>query len=209
MDNNGLIKVSVMTGKLKGFYGVNFNPLDNAFCAKMAKKEGTVCSYCYSRRMISTFRKSCAKPFTNNAKVMSEIMHDQLLPRFMPGAYVRFLAHGELENVPQLINFFRIAKVNRDTTFALWTKRTDILFELFHDDGLAYDKPANLNIIQSSPFLNQKSPEKAPYVDAIFTVYESGDADTTADFLCNGKNCSECMHCYKEDPTDVSEILRK
>ena len=206
MKSEGIIKVSVMTGKLKGFYAINFNPLDNAFCAKMAKKEGTVCSYCYSRRMLQTFRKNCAKPFSQNALVMSEKIHDQLLPRFMPGAFVRFLSHGELENTAQLENFFRIAEVNPATRFSLWTKRSDLLFDLYADRIKL--KPTNLNIIQSSIFVNQKLDTQSPYTDALFTVYESEEADNTLDFRCNGKNCRDCMHCYNPNPKDVSEILR-
>ena len=53
------IKISKNVGKArKGFKAINFSPLTAVFCQKMAKTKGTVCEYCYSRRMLKTYRKS-------------------------------------------------------------------------------------------------------------------------------------------------------
>jgi hypothetical protein len=200
-----MVKVSKMTGKLSGLLGINFNPLDNEFCAKQAGKEGTVCEACYSRRMLATFRKMCVAPFTENAKLMSHFIPDQELPRFPVGATIRFLAHGELQNATQAMNFVRIANANPASSFAIWTKRMDIFQAGVESFGPV---PDNLQVIQSSPVLNKKE-DKHDFADKVFTVYTEEELMPQSDFPCVGNHCADCEHCYAFGGADVAELLRK
>ncbi len=196
------VHVSKMSGKLEGFRAVNFNPLTSDFCAKMSQVEGSVCSHCYSRKMISSYRKSCAKPFTANAKLMNGPVFADQLPVFKAGESVRFLAHGDMDTAIQLEGFFQIAWANPASSFTMWTKRADLVGQY------AAMKPKNLKIIQSSIRINGAD-ELAAGFDAVFTVYDDADKmpkDTVK--YCAGTNCRECMYCYKHPAGKISELLR-
>lgn len=63
---------------------------------------------------------------------------------------VRFHSFGELLNMIHLNNFVRIAKALPKTTFALWSKRIDLIKKL-------KDKPKNLILIYSTPRLDDST----------------------------------------------------
>lgn len=199
------IKVSTMTGKLAGFFAINFNPQTCHFCNKMRSIEGTVCTHCYSHKMMRTSRVNCNAAWSHNAHIMSRVLHDQELPRFPLDAVVRFLAHGDMDNVTQLINFIQIARVNPLTHFALWTKRTDLVAEAF----AVYKKPDNLTLIQSSVFIG-RAEVCQEHFNAVFTVYPKGQALPADTHHCADKKCADCMYCYADGdlPYDISEALR-
>lgn len=202
-----MIKVSTMTGKLEGFQGINFNPLVNKFCKAMAMEKGTVCEHCYSQKMLKTFRSSCVSAFTSNAEIMKEVVEDQLLPRFMPGSYVRFLAHGELETVYQALNFILIANANPKTNFAIWTKRVAAIDKAMYifDEPL----PSNLTIVQSGLYVNEDF-LKHPTAHIKFLVVDGQEpSEETGVHLCKGKKCRDCMFCYTQKAGTVVEVLRK
>ena len=196
-----MIHVSKMTGKLEGFKAVNFNPLTTRFCNRMGQTPGTVCQHCYSRKMIKTYRQSCAKLFTRNAELMDGVVLDQCIPRFQPGESVRFLAHGDMDTTAQFMSFCEICRVNPETHFTMWTKRTDIIALLQHEI------PPNLTLIQSSTHVNRPD-QKAPGFHAVFTVYDAEHELPKGTQHCNGQKCRDCMHCYRGAPTDISERLR-
>lgn len=200
------IKISTMSGKLKGFKAINFSPLTAVFCQKMAKTKGTVCEYCYSRRMLKTYRKACNAPYASNAALLSIPLKDQELPRFAIGDMVRIAAHGEIDNKIQASNLLRMVSANQLTIFGWWTKRTDILP---HAISRHIGQTKNLVLIQSSYTIN-KPDIKASGFDIVFTVYNDPSLVPEDAFICAGKKCSTCMHCYTPGVTqDVAEILRK
>ena len=45
-----MLKISTMSGKLKGFKALNTNTLSNDFCVKMynSGKNDVICTFCYS-----------------------------------------------------------------------------------------------------------------------------------------------------------------
>lgn len=206
-----MLKVSKMTGKLEGFHGVNFSSVCNLFCLSMAQDKKTVCSHCYSQKMLRTFRKGAEPTFARNASFMSVLRSEEELPSFMPGSYVRFLAHGELESATQAQNMLRLCKKNPSSFFALWTKRPYLVEEAVNAEG---GIPENLVLIQSVSMLNPKVVEKHPMFHATFAVFDKAHVqeDTESSWACNGKKCSTCMHCYTKNRVverhSIVEVLR-
>jgi hypothetical protein len=192
-----MIKVSKMTGKLEGLQGINTNPLDNKYCERMSKTE-SICKHCYSRKMVSTYRKSAAKCWSENGKELSDhILSDNEIPK-IKADYIRFHAHGELINLIHYVNFKRIAFAYPDKTFALWTKRKDIINHKLN--GL---KPDNLTLIYSNPTIDK--PIDVPQgFDKVFNVF-SKDNDS---INCAGKKCIDCLLCYNSDKKIINEVLR-
>lgn len=193
------IKVSEMSGKLKGIPAINTNTLSNDFCKKMAasdKGKNIICSGCYSVAMLSGSRKNCVPRFQNNTEALST---RPLLPREIPtlnSAWFRFSGHGELENTTHYENYCRIAEANPQTTFALWTKRKAIV------QRSDYPTPENLILIYSNPIID-KPINKAP--KGFHKVFNNvkGNGQYEAQENCTGQKCIECLACYKFGGTDV------
>lgn len=192
-----MIKVSKMSGKLEGLQGINTNPLDNTFCERMSKTE-SICKYCYSRKMIATYRKSAAKCWSDNGVILSNhIIDNEDIPQ-VKAEYVRFHAHGELINLIHYANFKKIALAYPEKTFALWSKRADII-----NDKLNGKKPDNLVLIYSNPCID-KPIEVPEGFDKVFNVFsESNDS-----INCAGKKCINCLLCYNSSEKIINEVLR-
>jgi hypothetical protein len=205
-----MIKVSEMTGKLKGVPAVNTSPLDNPFCEKMSKVEGSICSFCYSRKMVAGIRRNCRKGWKENGEVLSsgligeKTIKAMRIPEKAVNGIVRFSAHGELINEFHCWNLIQIARVHPDITFALWTKRLDIVRNCLD----VVSKPENLIIIYSNPTVDSIIPVailqvRYPFVDKVFNVI-SNDSDAVN---CGARSCATCQLCYSKDTT--SEIIEK
>lgn len=205
------VKVSEMTGKLAGVPAVNTSPLDNPFCERMAKTDA-ICSKCYSRRMVSGIRKNCREGWKDNGNILSTrlLTTDEIkalhLEEKAPHGIVRFSAHGELINYKHSYNLIKIAQIYPALSFALWTKRLDVLNEVLVEAGI--EKPNNLVIIYSNPAVDACIPvtgiqARYPFVDKIFNVI-SQDSDAVN---CGARSCATCKLCYNKDTT--SEIIEK
>lgn len=197
-----IVHVSKMTGKLEGFLAINFDPTSSKFCEKMRGTFGTICNHCYSFKAISSYRKSCAAPFRRNAELMSSVLHYSQIPRFVPGSRVRFLAHGDMDNIQQLYSFMAIANDNPEVSFTIWTKRKDLVAKV------AEARPSNMKFIQSSPYVNEPENLSTGF-DAVFTVYDNKDKMPPEHFVCSGKKCLSCMYCYSDVSGHIAELLRK
>ena len=186
------VRISTMSGKLSGFQAINTNTLSNSFCSLMRQTDA-ICSACYSAAMLSGSRKNCVPAFEHNSALLSGAL---LTARQLPvinARYFRFHGHGELINGTHLENFYRIAEHNPATTFALWTKRRDLI-----RSGRA--RPANLILIYSNPSL-QKVMRKAP---ARFDkVFNNVPAAYTGPANCTGQRCADCLACYTREGADV------
>ena len=202
------IVISKMTGKMNGFYSINTNPFDNPFCNKMSRVPGSICEQCYSRRMLSTMRKSCNKSWSENGFVLSkEVMNAKHLPDLSGlhcnGAF-RFSSHGEIINETHLTNLCTIAARNPGVTFGLWTKRTDMVQK--HRDQI----PSNVVLIASTRWVDIAQPSVPDGFDKIFSVYTKAFAERHAiPINCTG-HCKECMLCYRKDNgvTHINENIK-
>ena len=109
--------------------------------------------------------------------------------------YFRFESFSDLQNLNHLQNLYRIARANPKTQFALWTKNLKLIQE---------EKcPKNVNIILSSPFLNDtsigqimidrvKAKTGCKHVK-VFSVY---DEEHIQNQNCE-KHCITCLKCYR------------
>ena len=198
-----MVHISKMSGKLEGLLAINTNPLTNDFCQQMSRHPGFVCSDCYSRRMLSTYRKSCVPPFDRNAQELSSrVLDNKDLPSFKSNEIVRFNSHGELININHLHNIINICNKNSDTRFALWTKRATMVEDM--------NKPDNMVLIYSNPLLNDSTPTiPYPVFDKIFSVYTKGYIEASGMTINCANKCKECLLCYKKnDITSITEKLK-
>ena len=126
------IKVSNMSGKLYGLQAINSNTLSNVFCQKenQSLNSDKICTICFSWYMLQTFRKGCVNAWEKNSVALSTTKldwHDIVKLKFKKNDIVRLHGHGELINLLHLDNFVRICQHFCDKTFALWTKRVDLV----------------------------------------------------------------------------------
>jgi len=194
-----MLKISErMTGKLEGIDALNTDTTSNEFCKRMQKVKNTVCSQCYSMRMLKTFRKMCVPAFRHNSMMLGRELPDHALP-YTTSKYFRMMAHGEVENMQQVENIMRIVQLNKQTFFAVWTKRKD----LFGAWLARNKKPKNCNMVYSNPYIDMPC-ELPRGFDKVFNV---STADNEA-VNCRGK-CIECLLCYKRGgTTQVTEVLK-
>ena len=201
------IHVSTLTGKLEDFKAISTDTTSNDFCNRMyrSKNKKIICTWCYSQNSLTGFRKNSVPALQRNSALLSEPLTE--LP-FINSAFFRFDAHGELINTNNLINYLRIAEVNPHCNFALWTKRIDLVNEVFGDLGAV--KPLNFILVYSNPIIdNVVSEVPNRYFDKIFNNVESTEA--TGDFMpCTGQKCKDCLNCYKHDGlTVIVEHVKK
>ncbi len=193
----GLTITRRMDGKLEGLWAINTSSLDNPFCLRMAKKPKNICSECFSQRMLRGLRKGCRPSMTRNLEVLSKPM--KKYPRIRKPHTFRFSAHGELMNRQHVINYYEIARLNPHVTFAMWTKRPNLVRGL--------KKPSNLFLVYSSPEIGVRAKKPAGF-DKVFTVYPKGYKGR-AKINCHGKRCAACLLCYQKGTTFINELLRK
>ena len=192
-----MIKISEMTGKLTDIPAINTNTLTNSFCTKMhAKKHPkNICGVCYSQRMLKTYRANCAESWQGNSDLLSHsIIDEEDLPVINSHSF-RFNGHGELINLTHYFNIVRICKRNPNCSFALWTKRLDIIKRAFNTINPNGIKPDNLILIYSNPRVDSILEHHPEYFDKVFnntsTISERDN--------CSGRKCIECMQCYRKD----------
>lgn len=207
MTKSGMI-ISKMSGKMYGFYSINTNPLDNPFCNKSSNIPNSVCSKCYSRRMLMTMRKSCNPSWSKNGRILSrEILPNSHIPDLSGltrnGAF-RFSSHGEIMNGIHLTNLLNIAARNPDVTFGLWTKRIGMICDYLDDI------PPNVILVASTTLIDMIDPVLPAHFDKVFNVYTKPFAERHGiDINCTGK-CADCMLCYDRHNgvTHINELVK-
>ena len=203
------LKISTMTGKLEHIPAINTNTLTNPFCVKMHNSENpnSICVECYSHRLLNGYRQNCAPAWQQNSDLLSEsILPEDQIPVINSHSF-RFHGHGELLNSIHYLNFIQIARKNPGCTFALWTKRRDIvqsqrrLNDYFH---ARRPKPDNLILVYSNPTIDKIKNKPPVGFDKIFN---NTSTLTKAD-NCSGRKCIDCLQCYRLD-SGVDVIIEK
>ena len=199
-----MIKVSRMTGKLDGLAAINTNTLSNPFCQKQHAAGKTICGQCYSFRMLQQHRQNCVDPWERNSRKLSRPIPDlefaALVDQFKNLRFVRFHGHGELINFTHLHNFAAIARAVPGTTFALWTKRADLVRKLGERS-----RPENLILIYSNPRIDRVRAIPPPGFQKVFNNTTRQDHRDN----CTGRKCLDCLNCYQSSgPVSIVEIVK-
>ena len=112
--------------------------------------------------------------------------------------FIRIHGHGELINQTHYENMVNMAKWNPRTTFALWTKRYDIVKKYHDQHG---DVPENMILIYSNPIVGKIMTKPPKYFHKTFNnVWEDEHKDQQN---CTGQKCADCMLCYNHNDTNV------
>ena len=200
------VHISKMTGKLEGFRAISTNTLTNDYCVfqnerAVGNKTDNICGDCYSHTMLKGYRKNMAPALQRNSDLLSSRpLEPQEIPRINDAVF-RFSAHGELINDQHMQNLMAIALDNPWCTFALWTKRVDIVFRWLRDNT----KPTNLNLIYSNP---KKSHIMSKPPKGFDKTFNNVLADEYMDRQnCTGQKCQDCRICYTTN--DVVTIIEK
>lgn len=201
---SGLHFTTKHTGKMAGMASISTAVTTNARCAKNAQIKGSICEKCFAARQMKIY-PSMEKPMIENQRILtSNILPMEKLP-VINNLYFRFESFGDLNNDIQAINYFRICYKNPNVKFALWTKNPDYIAAAI-DRG--YEKPANLNIVLSSLFINKERKHKYSFVDKVFTVYDPQHIEKhDININCGAKNCFTCGLCYEKN--GISAINEK
>ena len=201
---SGLHFTTKHTGKMAGMASISTAVTTNARCAKNAQIPGSICEKCFAAQQMKRY-PSMEKPMTENQRILTnEILPAEKLPT-INNIYFRFESFGDLNNATQVKNYFNICYKNPRVKFALWTKNPDYIAAAIRD---GYEKPANLNIVLSSLFINKERKHKYSFVDKVFTVYDSQHiAENDIQINCGAKSCFTCGLCYEKN--DVSIINEK
>lgn len=138
------------TGKMKGINSLSTSCLTCGRCAKYSKVKGSVCKHCFARTTQERY-KALALHLANNSVTLSDhiFTSEEIASISVTGEVFRFESFGDLQSVIQAINYINIARANRKTMFALWTKNPDILAAAVK---AGYKVPKNMCIGLSSLF---------------------------------------------------------
>jgi len=196
-----MLKISTGSGKLKNIRSLNTNTLTNPFCQKMVNSTSpdVICVKCYSDRMLRTMRKNCVPAWQMNSDILSGgLIPDHMLPTILD-AFFRFSSHGELINATHLENLHNITLHNPHCTFALWTKRRDLVRKFYAQNM----KPANLILIYSNPRVDAVLDSPPEFFDRTFN---NVSPDSTTEQNCTGQQCQDCLICYTPN-NGISTII--
>ena len=190
------IHISIMTGKLDGLRAISTNTRTNDYCIKQnaSGDPNNICTKCYSHTMLSSYRKNMQPALQRNSDALSAApLAPDAIPRILDAVF-RFDAHGELINDTHLSNLCAIATRNPRTSFALWTKRNDIVSKHFRSNP----KPVNLILIYSNPKISNIMRKPPRYFDRTFNnVLEHEHVEQQN---CTGQKCADCLLCYTPLP---------
>lgn len=197
------------TGKMAGLHSLSTAVTVNPHCIKRMQKGDSICAHCFAASMMKRYQglNNC---LASNAEILTtSVLPLSVLP-LIPSRYFRFEAFGDIINTNQVINYFNIARKNPDTLCALWTKNPHIVAKAIE---MGHDKPANLQIVLSSPLVNKPiKSTKYAFIDKIFTVYDKASAKAV-NINCGARSCLACGRCYRPNPDGakiqyVNELLK-
>ena len=197
---SGLHFTTKHSGKMAGMVSISTSVTTNDRCKKNAEIKGSICEMCFAAKQMKVF-PSMEKPMVENQRMLTgSILPLELLPT-INNLYFRFEAFGDLNNAIQAINYFNICYKNPRVKFALWTKNPDYIAAAI---AAGYEKPANLNIVLSSLFINQERRKTFDFVDKVFTVYDPGFIEENdVQINCGARNCFDCGLCYEKNGVEV------
>ena len=195
----GLHYTTNHTGKMSGLHSLSTAVTVNPHCIKRMQNGSSICAKCFAASMMKQYQSLNNCLVSNTEILTASVLPASVLP-LIPARYFRFEAFGDLINTNQVINYFNIAKKNPDTLCALWTKNPHIVAKAIE---MGHEKPANLQIVLSSPLVNKPvKSTKYAFIDKIFTVYDKEGAKAV-NINCGARSCLACGRCYRPNPNGV------
>ena len=198
-----------LTGKMAGMPAITSSSLQNSHCQKLSSIKGSVCERCYSKKYLLS-RPNVESCYQQNSQLLAlSLIPTKQLP-FVNAAFCRLESFGDIINMTHLKNYIRLVKKNGHCTFALFSKRYDLITDYFHDNK----QPKNLCIVISSLMLN--TPNDISYLPPmrnlkIFTVYSKDYAEKHNIVInCGKTRCLDCRRCYSTNnqPIYINELLK-
>lgn len=201
--NNYLLKITKHTGKMQNINSLSTYKLACNTCLSLKDNQKTICHNCYADKTLNIYKQLTPTLIYNTLLLKYTNLSARQIP-IINASYFRFEAFSDLQNDKHLKNLYKIAKYNEYCRFALWSKNIKLL--------LTEKAPKNVNIVISSPFLNNALPMFEKLRDIIqqktgatniklFTVY---DNDNIKNVVQNcAKKCALCLKCYKKNNKDI------
>ena len=202
MKKEDLLCISNGMGKMEKIRSISTNTLTNDFCKKMnaSKNKLIICGHCYSVDSLEAGRfPNQVKALQRNSDILGnkELLEKEIYQNYMFNDVIfRLQSHGDLINELHLKNLMAIVKANKWTTFALWTKRKNVIKEYFDK----HEKPENLILVYSNPLINKVIDARSKYKPVYFDkVFNNVDKDYMKEKQnCTGQKCFDCRRCYSK-----------
>lgn len=203
-----LLKISKHDGKMQGIQSLSTYKLVCETCLSLKDNTKTICNHCYVDNVFKRYTQVAMVMIYNTLLLKYTKLTSRQIP-IINDLYFRFESFSDLQNQNHLQNLYKIAKRNPYTQFALWTKNIKLV--------LTEKAPKNVNIILSSPILNECLPLAETIIDKVkretgckhikvFSVY---DKEHIQNQNCE-KHCITCLKCYKkkDNTTFINELLK-
>lgn len=117
-----------------------------------------------------------------------------------PSRIIKIPKYDKSKNI-NLDNYVKICNHYKNTTFALWSKRKDIIKAYFDK----HKKPKNLILIYSNDKINDPITKPFDYFDKVFNVVSKDQF--IQDQNCTGQQCKNCLKCYKFSKASKNNII--
>lgn len=191
-------------GKMENVFSLSTDINSNPICQGRQKIAGSICAACFAARMFDNLTgryRSVNRAFKRNTEILCKrLLKDNEIPRINPAKVpiFRFEAYGDLMNVIQVLNYFKICYKNPAVNFAMWTKNPGFIIKALK----IAPKPANLQIVLSSMGMNTPAhAERFDFVDKVFTVYDEKTIEAqNININCGARSCFACRKCYNPNP---------
>ena len=203
------LKITTHTGKMTGIRSLSTYKLVCGTCLSLKDNPATICHHCYVDKTLSMYRQMTPALIYNTLLLKYTKLEKRQLPVINDLSF-RFESFSDLQNAQHLQNLYAIARNNPQTRFALWTKNLKLI--------QTEKAPKNLNIIISSPILNECLPLAEKIIERVkattscthvkvFTVYDAEHIEQKQNCL---KRCLECGKCYSKNNKEqfISELLK-
>lgn len=204
------LKITTHKGKMQGIKSLSTYKLVCDTCLGLKDNKATICNHCYVDKAFMRYPQLSMAMIYNTLLLKYTKLKDRQIP-IINDLYFRFESFSDLQNLNHLQNLYKIAKKNPRTQFALWTKNIKLI--------LSEKAPKNVNLILSSPILNECLPMAQSIIDKVkretnckhvkvFSVYDDEHIDSV------GQNCQKacitCLKCYKKQDktTLINELLK-
>ena len=202
------LKITKHKGKMEGIQSLSTYKLFSETCLKLKDNPQNICHKCYVDKTLGYAPQLSLSLIYNTLLLKYTKLSKRQLP-IINDLYFRFESFSDLQNEQHLQNLYAIAKANPQTHFALWTKNFALL--------LKAKCPKNVNLVLSSPRLNECIPLAETIIKAIkdktnaknvkvFSVYDNEHIEKQN---CE-KHCMTCLKCYKKNDKTIyiRELLK-